>query len=222
MKNITTNHTRTVNTVRALTSSFNRVMGKDAMQSEGSKVFRNGKHVIEFNGEYYANNGKLVEFLVKEFNNVYIALGMVDLDYLTKQLHTGYTGAFMFTITDIDTHVLVETLTETSTQETTETTNEDEELTASAKEWSDNYTAYKNSIKTSADRVLASDDIAMTIHSLTDASVYCADAIVNVIDCFSRTMYIFSDQSAIVLEKGVYKDAKNVQAMQAVYKKVLT
>lgn len=218
MKNITTNYTRTVNTVRALTASFNRVMGKDAMQSEGNKVFKDGKHVIEFNGEYYANNGKLVEFLVNEFNNVYIALGMVDLDYLAKQLHTGYAGAFMFTVADIDMPVLLETLSETltatTTQETTETTtNDDEELTASAKEWSDNYTDYKNSVKTSAGRVLTSDDIEMTIRSLINASVYCVDVIVNVISYFSRTMYIFADQSAIVLEKGVYKDAKNVQVI---------
>ena len=66
-----------------------------------------------------------------------------------------------------------------------------------------------NSVKTSAGRVLTSDDIEMTIHSLINASVYCVDAIVNVINYFSRTMYIFADQSAIVLEKGVYKQVIN-------------
>ena len=65
-----------------------------------------------------------------------------------------------------------------------------------------------NSVKTSAGRVLASDDIAVTIHSLID-SFYCLDAVVNVINCFSRTMYVFADQSAIVLEKGVYKQVIN-------------
>ena len=202
MQTIKTNYNRTVNTVRALTESFNRVMGKDAMQSEGNRAFVNGKHVIEFNGEYYANNGKLVEFLVNEFNNVWIALGCVDLDYLAKQLHTGC--APMFTIYEIETPTLAETLTET-TQDTS--VENDEELTASAKLWSDNYTAYKNSVnkETSAKRVLLSDNVASSIYTLIDANIdYCIDASVNIVNSKNSTKYYFNDKSFIVLKDGVY------------------
>lgn len=189
MQTIKTNFTRTVNTVRALTEAFNRVNGKDTMPSEGKKVFKNGKHVLEFCGEYYANNGDLVEFLLNEFNNVWIDLGMVDVEFLTKQLHRGTSP--MFTITN-----------EVSTSKEIE---EDEELTESAKTWSDNYSAYKESlnIDTIAKTVILEDGLEGKLVNLATMQEH-PHFIKNTVKDGDIVKYYFLDSSFILKSDNSY------------------